>query len=156
MPAGKMLAAVFAVALVLQTSPVTAAAESPPPSPSPPNDPTQTPTPTAAPTPTPTAAPPPTTPTATPTPSPTPSPAPTPSPLAYPSDPLGYIDSPAPNTSVFAGSLWVWGWAIDRNANGAATGVDRVVLYLDGPPGVGTLVGTATYGVSRPDVATYV
>jgi len=79
---------------------------------------------------------------------------PAPTPLPFPGDPTGFVDQPTPNASV-AGSLWIWGWAIDRNASGTTTGVDRVVLYRDGPPGAGTLLGTATYGVSRADVASY-
>jgi hypothetical protein len=51
--------------------------------------------------------------------------------------------------------LWAWGWAVDRNAAGSNTGVDRVTVYLDGPPATGTLLGTAKYGLSRPDVGSY-
>lgn len=76
-------------------------------------------------------------------------------PFPYPADPIGYFDGPAANATVFAGTLVVWGWAIDRNATGDGPGVDSVVLTLDGPPGVGTLLGSATYGLARPDVGTY-
>ena len=79
---------------------------------------------------------------------------PAPSPLTYPGDPIGGFDGPAPGASV-GGTGPIWGWAIDRNASGSAAGVDRVVLYRDGLPGVGTLLGTATYGELRPDVGSY-
>jgi hypothetical protein len=79
---------------------------------------------------------------------------PAPSPLTYPGDPIGGFDGPAPGASV-AGTGPIWGWAIDRNASGSAAGVDRVVLYRDGLPGVGTLLGTATYGDLRTDVGSY-
>ncbi|OLC56705.1 MAG: hypothetical protein AUH85_05440 [Chloroflexi bacterium 13_1_40CM_4_68_4] len=49
----------------------------------------------------------------------------------------------------------MWGWAIDRNSSGSTPGVDSVVLYLDGPPGTGALLGTATYGLGRSDVGGY-
>lgn len=44
------------------------------------------------------------------------------------------------------------GWAVDRKAP-SDTGISRVDLYLDGPTGVGSFLGTATYGEGRPDVA---
>lgn len=33
--------------------------------------------------------------------------------------------------------------------------MDTVRVYLDGEEGTGTLLGEATYGISRPDVANY-
>src|SRR5437870_5200029 len=141
-PAGRVLAALLACTCLIYASPA-ANADSPSPSPSP----SPTPSPTAAPTPAPTISP-------TPPPPPAaPSPAPTPYP--YPSDPIGYVDGPAANSTVFDGTLVVWGWAIDRNSSGSTPGVDSVVLYLDGPPGTGALLGTATYGLGRSDVGGY-
>jgi hypothetical protein len=98
------------------------------------------------------------TPTVLPTVAPTATPAATnpvaPTPLPYPGDPTGYFDAPAANASV-SGTVTVWGWAIDRNATGTTSGIDRVVLYRDGPPNVGTLIGTAAYGLARTDIGTY-
>jgi hypothetical protein len=110
------------------------------------------PAPTVAPTVGPTAAP-----TATTAPTATPAPAtgtPPAAPLLFPGDPTGYFDAPTPNASV-TGTLLVWGWAVDRNASGTTSGVDQVVLYRDGPPGAGVPLGTATYGLTRPDVGGY-
>src|SRR5207245_599897 len=50
-----------------------------------------------------------------------------------------------------SGTVLFSGWALDRSAVGG-TGVSVVQLYLDGPPGTGTLLGTAAYGNPRPDV----
>lgn len=52
----------------------------------------------------------------------------------------------------------VTGWAIDENAfsNGTAfghTGVDSIHVWAHPASGAPTFVGTATYGLSRPDVA---
>jgi hypothetical protein len=62
------------------------------------------------------------------------------------------IDKPAGDARV-SGTMEVTGWAADRRAENG-TGVDRVQLYLDGGPGVGTYLGDAEYGTARPDVAT--
>jgi hypothetical protein len=62
------------------------------------------------------------------------------------------VDTPPPGSNV-AGPVVVRGWAADPAAF-SGTGVDRVDVYLDGEQGAGgTLVGTATYGLPRPDVA---
>jgi len=63
------------------------------------------------------------------------------------------IDAPTGGSTVRNGNqIDVGGWAADRN--GPGTGVDEVRVFLDGPmDGNGTLLGTATYGGSRPDVA---
>lgn len=169
-PPGTTLASViFSVALTLNPVPVItptappSAPTTPPPTQAPTAPPTLTPTPavpsTAPPTPPPTQPPtaPPTLVPSSPPVATTPPPAtppPSPTPLPYPGDPIGYVDQPASNASVSA-TLVVWGWAIDRNATGSTTGVDQVVLYRDGPPGVGALLGTASYGGYRPDVGTY-
>ena len=140
-PAGRLLAALLACTCLIYASPA-ANADSPSPSPSA----SPTPSPTAAPTPAP----------SSPTPPPAPAaPPPAPTPYPYPSDPIGYVDGPAANSTVFDGTLVVWGWAIDRNSSGNTPGVDSVVLYLDGPPGTGALLGTATYGLGRSDVSGY-
>src|SRR2546422_9866675 len=96
-PAGRVLAAVLACAFLVYASP--AEADTPSPSPSPTPSPTATPT--AAPTPAPTTSP---------TPAPPPSAAPSPTPLAYPSDPIGFMDAPAANATVFSVALLVSGW----------------------------------------------
>jgi len=59
--------------------------------------------------------------------------------------PTVHIDSPATGATV-SGIVTVSGWAID-NASTVGTAIGSVQVLLDG-----TLVGTATYGVSRPDV----
>jgi len=59
--------------------------------------------------------------------------------------PTVYIDSPAPNANV-SGIVTVIGWAID-NAATVGTAISSVQVKVDG-----TVVGTATYGSSRPDV----
>jgi hypothetical protein len=53
------------------------------------------------------------------------------------------------------GKVDVLGWAIDQRSAGDPrdAGIDDVSLYLDGPPGAGTLLGTARYGDRRDDVA---
>lgn len=45
------------------------------------------------------------------------------------------------------------GFAIDLGS-AAGTGIDAVDIYLDGPSSSGTLIGHASYGLSRPDVGT--
>jgi len=61
------------------------------------------------------------------------------------------VDSPLGNPTV-TGPLLVSGWAADPRIP-SGTGIDRVEVYLDGPPNQGRSLGTATYGISRPDVA---
>ena len=73
--------------------------------------------------------------------------------LAFPGDPIAFIDAPAPGATV-SGTVSIQGWAIDRNST-SGTGVDSVTLYLDGGPGTGTLLGTAVYGDTRTDVGIY-
>ncbi len=55
------------------------------------------------------------------------------------------IDSPAPDATV-SGTVAVSGWAID-NTSTVGTAISSVQVLVDG-----TAVGTATYGVNRPDV----
>jgi N-acetylmuramoyl-L-alanine amidase len=59
--------------------------------------------------------------------------------------PSVHIDMPASGTTV-SGTVTVAGWAID-NASVVGTAISAVQVLVDG-----TQVGTATYGVSRPDV----
>jgi Bacterial Ig domain len=57
------------------------------------------------------------------------------------STPVTTLDAPIPNQQL-SGTFTVAGWAIDESA------VAKVDVYVDG-----TLTGTATYGIPRPDVA---
>lgn len=67
--------------------------------------------------------------------------------------PLVTIDAPAGGATFTEGqTIRVSGWAADPSGTG--TGINRVDVYLDRRPGVqGTSIGTATYGIDRPDVA---
>src|SRR5947207_90091 len=138
--ASRAVAGVLVWAFLAYASPG-AGAETPSPSPSPTSSPSPAPMPVAT-----------TSPTPTPQPA-APSAGPTPNP--YSSDPIGYIDAPAATSTIFDGPLVLWGWAVDRNSSGNTPGVDSVVLYLDGPPGTGALLGSATYGLGRTDVGAY-
>jgi hypothetical protein len=63
------------------------------------------------------------------------------------------IDVPAANAEVSASGFWVAGWAIDRGAS-SSSGIDAVHVYAWPVAGGGpTLLGGATYGASRPDIA---
>jgi hypothetical protein len=64
------------------------------------------------------------------------------------------IDSPTEGTTVMNGTqVVVGGWAVDTA--GPGTGIEAVRIYLDNRMDAGgTLLGEATYGKSRPDVAT--
>jgi hypothetical protein len=67
---------------------------------------------------------------------------------------LGAIDSPQPNQSVVIGrSLHISGWVVDTTAQGW-TGIDEVRVYLGQIDAGGALLGRATIGLSRPDIAT--
>jgi hypothetical protein len=59
-----------------------------------------------------------------------------------------------PRTEIVAGqTVLIDGWAIHSAAD-SGTGISKVHIYLDGPAGEGgTMIGTATYGTDRPDVA---
>jgi len=61
------------------------------------------------------------------------------------------IEQPRPGGWI-SGTLTLRGFALDW---GSATGpgIDAVRVYLDGPMGSGALLGNATYGLTRPDVA---
>lgn len=71
--------------------------------------------------------------------------------LLVESSTLVSVDSPGAGSQV-AGQVLVSGWASDPAAL-TGTGVDAVHVYLDGPSSVGTFLGAAAYGDSRPDVA---
>jgi hypothetical protein len=60
------------------------------------------------------------------------------------------VDTPADGAAVPA-TLTLVGWALDTARDGGP-GVDRVEAYLGGPRGVGSFLGTATYGLPRADV----
>jgi hypothetical protein len=59
--------------------------------------------------------------------------------------PTVYIDAPASGATV-SGIVTVSGWAVD-NASAVGTAISSVQVKVDG-----SVVGTATYGISRPDV----
>src|SRR4051794_30450114 len=62
------------------------------------------------------------------------------------------VDAPAGTETIMNGDVMtIGGWAVDP-AN-PATGIREVDVYLDGPPGTGTMIGQARYGLRRPDVA---
>lgn len=61
--------------------------------------------------------------------------------------PSGWIDAPAADARLTGTNATINGWALDAGAT-TGTGVDHVDMYLDG-----TYVGPATYGDSRPDIA---
>jgi hypothetical protein len=66
-------------------------------------------------------------------------------------EPIGGIETPV-NGTALPDVATISGWAIDRNS-AMNTGVDAVSVYLDGGPGMGTLLGKAAYGDTRPGVA---
>lgn len=57
-----------------------------------------------------------------------------------------------PSGALVAEITTLRGFAIDRGSS-TGTGIDTVHIYLDGPYGTGTIIGGATYGLDRPDVA---
>jgi hypothetical protein len=59
--------------------------------------------------------------------------------------PTVYVDAPTSGATV-SGIVTISGWAVD-NASAVGTGISSVQVKVDG-----TVVGTATYGLSRPDV----
>ena len=59
--------------------------------------------------------------------------------------PTVWIDAPT-SGSIVSGTVTVVGWAID-NTSAVGTAISSVQVKVDG-----TVVGTATYGLSRPDV----
>ena len=62
-----------------------------------------------------------------------------------PASPTVFIDAPAQGATV-SGIVAISGWAVD-NASEVGTAISSVQVMVDG-----TVVGTATYGSSRPDV----
>ena len=62
------------------------------------------------------------------------------------------IDAPTSGATLGGGlPVFIGGWAADPS--GLGTGVNGVDVYLDGPPSSGRLLGSAAYGIRRPDVA---
>ena len=70
-----------------------------------------------------------------------------------PSNPLMSVDAPAAG-AVVTSAFEVAGWALDTAAT-AGTGIDAVQFYVfpNGGAGAGVFVGSATYGLTRNDVA---
>jgi hypothetical protein len=66
------------------------------------------------------------------------------------------VDYPGANTQVAGGAFLVSGWAIDLGASGGS-GVDAIDVWAY-PVGSSNAVyvGSATYGIARPDVAGFV
>jgi hypothetical protein len=64
---------------------------------------------------------------------------------------LAPIEQPTAGAFV-SGVVTLRGFAIDR-ASATGTGIDMVHIYLDGPYGTGTIIGAATYGLDRSDIA---
>ena len=62
------------------------------------------------------------------------------------SEPSIMIDSPAPN-AMLTGLVQVRGWAIQSAAATASASIQSVTVFVDG-----NQVGTAAYGIARPDV----
>lgn len=71
--------------------------------------------------------------------------------MSYTPNVLAPIKQPSAGAFVTS-TVTLSGFAIDL-ASAAGTGIDRVHIYLDGPYGVGTIIGGATYGLDRPDGA---
>jgi hypothetical protein len=69
----------------------------------------------------------------------------------YSPDVVAPIEQP-PAGAFVSGAVTLRGYAIDR-ASAAGAGIDMVHIYLDGPYGTGTIIGGATYGLDRLDVA---
>jgi hypothetical protein len=62
------------------------------------------------------------------------------------------LDAPTGTEIITNGDMMtIGGWAVDPG--NPATGIREVDIYLDGPPGTGTMIGQARYGLRRPDVA---
>ena len=68
--------------------------------------------------------------------------------------PLMWIDTPAANGTV-GSTFSVAGWAVEFNAP-TGSGVDIIHIWATSASGAATFLGTATYGLSRPDVAAWV
>ncbi len=64
---------------------------------------------------------------------------------------LAPIEQPSAGAFV-SGVVTLRGFAIDLSSSDD-TGVDAIHIYLDGPYGTGTIIGAATYGLDRPDIA---
>ncbi len=62
------------------------------------------------------------------------------------------VDTPTNDERITSKSLRIKGWAVDPSA-GQGTGIDQVEVYIDGPRGQGSLLGQASYGIARQDVA---
>jgi hypothetical protein len=73
----------------------------------------------------------------------------------YVSDPINVITWPVNGQVVSLGQSWqIAGYALDRNAQ-YGTGIDRVLVYLDGDSERGTRLGEATRGVTGTTPAAF-
>ena len=66
-------------------------------------------------------------------------------------DVVAPIEQPTAGAFI-TGTVTLAGFAIGPTS-ASGTGIDRIHIYLDGPYGTGTIIGGATYGLDRPDVA---
>jgi hypothetical protein len=70
------------------------------------------------------------------------------------SNPQLYIDSPGPN-STRSRPFTITGWAVDTGSL-TGTGIDAIHIWAFPVSGAAPImVGAATYGLARPDVASY-
>ncbi len=84
-----------------------------------------------------------------------PPPGPTPPPPPPTSAPKMALDAPRAGASVTAEGFAIGGWAVDTGSP-TGTGVDIVQAWAYPTTGAAPIfVGTAQYGIARPDVATY-
>jgi hypothetical protein len=94
--------------------------------------------------------------TSTSAPGPDPTPGPNPAPTAPTPKPLMSIDTPAVNATVASNAFLISGWALDLGS-ATGSGVDVVQAWAYPVSGAApSFVGTATYGIARPDLAGYV
>ncbi len=71
--------------------------------------------------------------------------------MPYAPNVLAPIEQPTAGAFI-SGAVTLRGFAIDLGS-AVGTGINTVHIYLDGPYGTGTIIGGATYGLERPDVA---
>jgi hypothetical protein len=65
----------------------------------------------------------------------------------------GYIDAPTANATVSTNGFNVFGWIVDKTAQGWA-GIDDVQVWLGAMDGGGSMIARLQVAQSRPDVAT--
>src|SRR5689334_6313006 len=64
---------------------------------------------------------------------------------------LVQIDNPSPGEQNMTPG-WIAGWAVDSTATDG-TGINQVLIYMDGDQSTGSFLGNAVYGGDRADVA---